>query len=1171
MVWKTRKKEEEHGEKKVWEYKAFVSYRQNSFDRKVAIELQKRLERFHISKKISAERQWKIFRDETELPASDDLSQNIKRALEKSEFLIVICSKTIKESSWCKREIEYFKSLHDSTTNKIIAVLINGSPSESFPEALCWKKEKRIDQEGKEEIVNIEIEPLAANIIAESEKASLRKLKKEFLKIAAQMLGVTYDTLKQRQKIYHYKRMLVIVNAVSLFAITFAAYSYRQTAIISRQKKEISDEYTKNLLSQSQYYVKEAKELKQNNNSIQAAEKLLYALPDEKTQSPVLSDAIFELSDILNLYKSEYAEENEVTPVQYLKFEQNMEDAFLIDSSGKYLFISNTEKIWVYDTEDFEVINTIELPESVSIHLFQDCFLMSGNRIVYRTGSAKLYCVDYLTGEVIWSNLGAFSEGYNEISWGLSENQETLVAVTYGKVYAFDTETGKKKGKWYYAPRQDANIKEYTDPDKIQKPDIETNIAFSGDKRYFAFSTNQYEGDDLFGNTLSYVYVVDTQKNRVTALKERYHYIEQLLISESGQLFIMDSTVKNGTVNNKMVDVKGNRMIHCIDIQKKEKVWDTTAEYCGEKYLEKMQIIESPYTLHKGKILFVAYGNEIEVIACEDGTVIQNSRYRSPLIEVYCTDERIFAIHEDGTYSWNYYWEGEERPRIIYRNFFGLNSIAKKAGDFFYVMESDNPSLERPRGIVKYQYKKRDASYQCLLKQKIKNFWIDDIEDGWICDIEGNKIELIDSVAGKYYKMNFNKEGEDEGEVYSGNILGVSTDRKKIYFYYNTYEAEGKFALYQIDTEKQEVNIIQMPLQQYEQLEDVLYYNDRVYYLTTVEENIDLTDKIIIIDSSEEIEKNETNCIAQSYDKMRLYSWRCEDNISEQLVEVQLEKRDSTIIYMPEEETDKIVAKAIYEREAEEYVGDSFTISADGKQLSWGIKKDEQYIEESESNIGRTRFLTFDLENKKCQSIIPEQLETISMYSVKQHLLSKNGKIHVIVYEKPDQWLNSTVQIFDEKGQKLNFGDGDDNIEEAGKIFFSKNKDWLWLDYKEKESLKCKLVAYDIQKQEVCTTIDYEQYPLGINSNFGYGYMQWISDTAFVLYSGYSTGIIVDEQYAEYGGLIAQVPQCVGVDEETNKIYTMNFVEEGVEVGSFDYVSLEEIIEQGKKFCNMKN
>lgn len=86
MVWKTRKKEEEHGEKKVWEYKAFVSYRQNSFDRKVAIELQKRLERFHISKKISAERQWKIFRDETELPASDDLSQNIKRALENQSF-----------------------------------------------------------------------------------------------------------------------------------------------------------------------------------------------------------------------------------------------------------------------------------------------------------------------------------------------------------------------------------------------------------------------------------------------------------------------------------------------------------------------------------------------------------------------------------------------------------------------------------------------------------------------------------------------------------------------------------------------------------------------------------------------------------------------------------------------------------------------------------------------------------------------------------------------------------------------------------------------------------------------------------------------------------------------------------------------------------------------------
>lgn len=124
-------------EKGTWEYKAFISYRHNSFDRKVAVKLQKMLETFHIPKKFSGEKQWKVFRDETELPTSDDLSQGIKEALEKSEFLIVICSETTKESRWCRQEMAYFKSLHNNTTKKILTVLISGDPSEVFPEEIC--------------------------------------------------------------------------------------------------------------------------------------------------------------------------------------------------------------------------------------------------------------------------------------------------------------------------------------------------------------------------------------------------------------------------------------------------------------------------------------------------------------------------------------------------------------------------------------------------------------------------------------------------------------------------------------------------------------------------------------------------------------------------------------------------------------------------------------------------------------------------------------------------------------------------------------------------------------------------------------------------------------------------------------------------------------------------
>ena len=92
---KTENKTEQNNRR----YKAFISYRHQPFDRKVAVTLQKHLETFHPPKQLEKKEKWRVFRDETELPTSADLSQDIREALENSEYLIVICS-----SIWQRRD-----------------------------------------------------------------------------------------------------------------------------------------------------------------------------------------------------------------------------------------------------------------------------------------------------------------------------------------------------------------------------------------------------------------------------------------------------------------------------------------------------------------------------------------------------------------------------------------------------------------------------------------------------------------------------------------------------------------------------------------------------------------------------------------------------------------------------------------------------------------------------------------------------------------------------------------------------------------------------------------------------------------------------------------------------------------------------------------------------------
>lgn len=137
------------------QYDAFISYRHVKTDSMVAEALHKKLEHYHIPKKIQRETGKKkirrIFRDQEELPLSSNLTDTIYEALDHSEFLIVICSPEALASEWVQMEVEYFVSHHGR--DKVLTVLVRGESEESFPSLLCEKAE-----------------PLAANVRGDSEK-----------------------------------------------------------------------------------------------------------------------------------------------------------------------------------------------------------------------------------------------------------------------------------------------------------------------------------------------------------------------------------------------------------------------------------------------------------------------------------------------------------------------------------------------------------------------------------------------------------------------------------------------------------------------------------------------------------------------------------------------------------------------------------------------------------------------------------------------------------------------------------------------------------------------------------------------------------------------------------------------------------------------------------------
>lgn len=177
-------------------YFAFLSY--SRADEKAAARLSRYLETFRVPVRLGGpeqrlpKRMAPIFRDRDEFSASSDLGAAITDALASSRSLIVLCSPAAAQSVWVNEEIRTFRRLGSS--GKILAVLLEGEPRESFPPALT---------EGG-------VEPLATDFRPSSRDAADGRLR-----LVAGLLGIDFDALKRRERL-RVRRLRLQLAAISL-------------------------------------------------------------------------------------------------------------------------------------------------------------------------------------------------------------------------------------------------------------------------------------------------------------------------------------------------------------------------------------------------------------------------------------------------------------------------------------------------------------------------------------------------------------------------------------------------------------------------------------------------------------------------------------------------------------------------------------------------------------------------------------------------------------------------------------------------------------------------------------------------------------------------------------------------------------------------------------------
>jgi tetratricopeptide (TPR) repeat protein len=211
-------------------YRAFLSYSHR--DAQLAQKLHRKLEGYTVPRSLRGVRAdgsvvharlTPVFRDRDELASAGSLSRSIEEALDASAALIVVCSPAAVASPWVDAEIAYFRRRHPD--RPALAFVVAGDPTidpradpqhAAFPLNLL-----RSDVDDPASAFG---EPIAADAREQGDGFA-----SAFLKLAAGLLSVRYDQLKQRELRRRQQRWALIAACSMVLTVAFAVLAVRAT------------------------------------------------------------------------------------------------------------------------------------------------------------------------------------------------------------------------------------------------------------------------------------------------------------------------------------------------------------------------------------------------------------------------------------------------------------------------------------------------------------------------------------------------------------------------------------------------------------------------------------------------------------------------------------------------------------------------------------------------------------------------------------------------------------------------------------------------------------------------------------------------------------------------------------------------------------------------------
>lgn len=816
-------------------FDAFVCYKHGPIDSAAAVTLQRALENYRAPKDISGKRKpfQRVFVDEGELSSCADFGQQIREALKNSGWLIVICSPDTPSSPWVQLEIDTFLEYHDRS--RILAVLTSGEPEESYPPQL------KANADGMGEV-------LAADARGLTAKEVQMLLKKDaLLKVAAPMLGTSFDSIKQRQRVYRMQRAAVAASIAMAMTVGFAAYAVNRANVISRQSAEISrqaeeigqqaqrieEEYRTSLINESRFLAEQAERRLKENDPIGAVEFALQALPSDTQDRPVIPEAEYVLSKALGVYQTPSVQGNYASLVGLMNPDMKNMSGFFLNEEGDRLFVYGGKFLQVWDTDSLKKLQNIKFSSEIDAH--QPQIIPGTSRLVLSTYS-NLICVDFETGKILWEK-----EIDKLINWQIAKNPDGVIffqgvgesSFRYNglNVVCLSVDAGKT-----------LSSQEYTLGFEFDKLSISA-ISVSDDQKWCAalyynymLPSSAHSQDNIAGTKLL---VLNLEKKTLlskdikslpvskawdTLNAELCFWGDNLLMLRENSVYVY----AGDGYQYSMMAYPATAIFERFDLNTSMRKWG--AEYSFYSTGGTSSILLSSFQ-RKGQSLdcaLVTVDNLCKVIDLENGRQLRTYQLESPVLDIALKEDGFLTINANGTTT-SMVCTTDNTTDVLYslQQFDNPISDVCRKNKTFYTCDTNSETGDGK--IRKYKMEVIQDNYH-LLGEDREHYWDSDNivrknlseDSASFTLVKTDQVWYWDEETGENFHF-------DCPENYY-NVLGSSEDGTKLY--YDVYQKDETGASWKalgvLDLVSGETSSVKYPE---ENIRPFIYWKDSVLYI----------------------------------------------------------------------------------------------------------------------------------------------------------------------------------------------------------------------------------------------------------------------------------------------------------------------------------------------------